>query len=825
MIKYLRNPMIGATTMFRRICLWVLIGAVLNGQGWEVRAMELGVDGAQFTRDGKPGFLLGISYYGALGASREFIESDLDDMQRHGFNWIRVWATWSLFDNDVSAVDESGKPWEPFMSKLQWLVTECDRRRMVVDVTLMRSNGKSGVGRLTTSAGHRRTVETLVTTLKPHRNWFLDLANERSVPDARFVSFDELKQLRDTVKRLDPGRLVTASDGDLGREDLIAFLRKVEVDFISPHRDRHAGSPKETEGQSRKYLLMMKDMGTVVPVLYQEPFRRGYSPRDWEPAADAFSMDLKGARAGGAAGWCFHNGDQKDKAQGKPRRSFDLRQQRLFEQLDTEERAFLSSLLQKETRQSAGAKPGDDGDQLQSSRLRVIVETDAGGDPDDEQSLVRFLLYANEWDVEGIICNRPKARDGENLNPERTGLGIVQRFLRAYGECHPKLIQHDARYPAPEDLLRRTVSGCSESDAGVKLILGAVESPDPRPVWFMNWGTDHGSDPSSLKRALDRVLKERGPAAYAAFKNRLRLSGDDQFGDHTIKIAPPFPIWVDALRPELGGRRWYHRFSALTATAGGFDLARDVLTGHGPLGALYPINTGPKQKEGDTMMFLYLVPTGMNDPEQPTWGSWAGRYGRNENHKERPYYWANQEDAWQGTTHRENTLGRWAVHLQNDFKARLDWCVTDFSAANHPPAPRVQGPLRRTVAPGAKVTLNAGETTDPDQNPLQFAWICYPEAGNYRGPVPALESAATAQASFVAPSVNAAQALHFILAVSDQGIPPLTRYRRVIVTVDPKLKGPVSPAPRSARSVTTSDPPLTAAVPSPLKSGQPVAVK
>ena len=39
-----------------------------------------------------------------------------------------------------------------------------------------------------------------------------------------------------------------------------------------------------------------------------------------------------------------------------------------------------------------------------AERVRVIVETDAGGDPDDEQSLVRFLLYANEWDVEGITA-------------------------------------------------------------------------------------------------------------------------------------------------------------------------------------------------------------------------------------------------------------------------------------------------------------------------------------------------------------------------------------------------------------------------------------
>ena len=47
---------------------------------------------------------------------------------------------------------------------------------------------------------------------------------------------------------------------------------------------------------------------------------------------------------------------------------------------------------------------------MAGERLRLVIETDAGSDPDDEQSLVRFLLYVNEWDVEGIICNRAKAR-------------------------------------------------------------------------------------------------------------------------------------------------------------------------------------------------------------------------------------------------------------------------------------------------------------------------------------------------------------------------------------------------------------------------------
>src|SRR6187549_1168431 len=98
-----------------------------------------------------------------------------------------------------------------------------------------------------------------------------------------------------------------------------------------------------------------------------------------------------------------------------------------------------------------------------AERLRLLIETDAGGDPDDEQSLVRFLLYVNEWDVAGIIANRPLSRDGENLNPERTGLGVVKRLVKAYGECYPSLAKHDARYPAPEDLLKKTVAGYDDT--------------------------------------------------------------------------------------------------------------------------------------------------------------------------------------------------------------------------------------------------------------------------------------------------------------------------------------------------------------------------
>jgi len=305
--------------------------------------LKLGGDASKFTIDGKPAFLVGISYYGALGASDDFIRRDLADMKRHGINWIRVWATWAAFDNDVSAVDKDGRPRQQFLDKLRRLVAECGRQGMIVDVTLSRGNGIVGPPRLQSLEAHKRAVETIVGALKSEPNWYLDLANERDVRDKRFVSVAELKELRALVRRLDPPRLVTASHGsDISRENLQDDLQTIGVDFVCPHRPRNAESPRQTEAKTREYLQWMKEIGRVVPLHYQEPFVRGYTA--WEPDADDFLTDARGAKAGGAAGWCLHNSAQRDHPESRPRRSFDLRDQRLFDQLDREELKALSGL-------------------------------------------------------------------------------------------------------------------------------------------------------------------------------------------------------------------------------------------------------------------------------------------------------------------------------------------------------------------------------------------------------------------------------------------------------------------------------------------------
>jgi len=306
---------------------------------------ELGVRKTNFTVNGESVFLLGISFYGALGEPECFVTEDLDDMKRYGFNWFRVWATWAAFENDVSCVDGQGNPREPYLGKLKQLVKEANDRGLIVDVTISRWNGAAGSPRLKSIEALSRAASTILEALKTYRNWYLDTANEHNITDHRYVSFKELKEIRELVKGLDPRRLVTSSHaGDVREEELRQYLLTVRVDFVAPHRPRRASTADETQGKTIQYFNQMRTIGRVVPVHYQEPFRRGFNPERWEPKAEDFLHDLEEARQGGAAGWCMHNGDQRDKPDRKPRRSFDLREKRLFCQLDNEEMEVIDLL-------------------------------------------------------------------------------------------------------------------------------------------------------------------------------------------------------------------------------------------------------------------------------------------------------------------------------------------------------------------------------------------------------------------------------------------------------------------------------------------------
>ncbi len=115
----------------------------------------------------------------------------------------------------------------------------------------------------------------------------------------------------------------------------------------------------------------------------------------------------------------------------------------------------------------------------------------------------------------------------------------------------------------------------------------------------------------------------------------------------------------------------------------------------------------------------------------------------------------------------------------------MDWCTKSYKEANHPPVVVLNNPDQITVKSGQGFGLDAGASTDPDGDNLSFLWFNYPEAGSYKKLV--TTSAENAHEVYVvAPEVQNKQTIHFIVKVTDKGMPALSRYKRVIVTVLPK---------------------------------------
>ena len=98
---------------------------------------------------------------------------------------------------------------------------------------------------------------------------------------------------------------------------------------------------------------------------------------------------------------------------------------------------------------------------------------------------------------------------------------------------------------------------------------------------------------------------------------------------------------------------------------------------------------------------------------------------------------------------------------------------------------------------GQKVKLDASKTHDPDGNALTFNWFHYEEAGATGASLAAItvDGAATAKAAVTATATCRPMWLpmaahcpdtgtaHLILAVTDNGSPALTSYRRIVLSV------------------------------------------
>ena len=83
-----------------------------------------------------------------------------------------------------------------------------------------------------------------------------------------------------------------------------------------------------------------------------------------------------------------------------------------------------------------------------SIKPRIVVLTDFGADPDDEQSMVRFLLYANEFDIEGLLVTST-GFDGDERKLQND---LLIKYLDGYDAVQTNLPNHAEGYPSAKEL-------------------------------------------------------------------------------------------------------------------------------------------------------------------------------------------------------------------------------------------------------------------------------------------------------------------------------------------------------------------------------------
>lgn len=446
------------------------------------------------------------------------------------------------------------------------------------------------------------------------------------------------------------------------------------------------------------------------------------------------------------------------------------------------------------------ARQQEDADSGGPSKLRVIVLTDIGGDRDDEQSMVRFLTYCNEFDIEGLIATAGVPHP----YPEK-----IIKHVKAYGQVRDNLLRHTKGYPTAQYLLDRVKSGYpsprgewssklgratfrpieeligpDKDSEGSDWIIQVVDRLDPRPVWICIWG-----GPSDLAQALWRVRKTRSSTELARFVSKIRVYAviDQDSTGPWMRDNFPDLFYIHTQNQPFGCHQGMCREGDLSTYSEAW-VQKNIQNNHGPLGKTYPRRSSfcaVPFAEGDTPSFLYLIPNGMSDPRRPELGSWGGRFQASGRH----YTDAADDHPNSSKLYKRNrwSVARWRKAFQNDFEARMDWCVKPFGQANHNPIAALNSEVSKkvvelTARPGLRVKLSAAGSSDPDGDTLSYRWFVYKEAGDCPNKI-TIKNANAKETTVLIPDDAADREIHVILEVTDNGKPVLYSYRRVVFKV------------------------------------------
>jgi Cellulose-binding Sde182, nucleoside hydrolase-like domain/Cellulose-binding protein Sde0182, C-terminal domain len=479
-------------------------------------------------------------------------------------------------------------------------------------------------------------------------------------------------------------------------------------------------------------------------------------------------------------------------------------------------------------------------------KQRVVVMTDIANEPDDQMSMARFLVYSNQFDVEGLIATTSTWMKNK-VRPD-----VIRTLIDAYEQVQPTLLQHQSGFPSAESLTAVVVSGqpaygmaavgLGKMSEGAALIIRAAEKPDPRPLWVLAWG-----GANTLAQALLHARETKTRPQVDAIVAKLRVYAISDQDDAGPWIRREFPALHYVAMPStpdgdqyylatwtgISGDRFYKNAPGADFTTFEDAWVDANIRAKGPLGKLYPVPCCIH--EGDTPSFLGLINNGLASWMSPTYGGWGGRYVWRTFYGESRPSWTQGGDSFPGRdnskdtvtgldgrtyTSDQATIWRWRTAFQHDFAARMDWTIKARPDANHNPEVVVNGtagkaPVAIDAVLGVPLTLDATGTRDPDGNRLKYVWFFYPEAGtgipgqpvftrgriatgagrvHDGGGIPSAPQGGPREPPprVVIENSSTARATvsprilgtaHIILAVEDDGSPTLTAYRRVVLTI------------------------------------------
>jgi len=466
-------------------------------------------------------------------------------------------------------------------------------------------------------------------------------------------------------------------------------------------------------------------------------------------------------------------------------------------------------------------------------KTRVIIMADMGNETDEEQQMVHMLMYSNMFDLEGLIACSGLYLHSKVKEPYRTKVHpeLFTKLIDAYAQILDNLKKHADGWPTPEYLHSIVRSGSNifgmeavgkgKSNEASTFLEQSILKQDPRKLYIVaNAGTN-----TLAQALLDLDAKHSDEEMKALCKNVIVFENgaQDNAGAWIMSKYPHIAWHRSNLQTYCYGGPDHGKFGSVSGPYTWKPYKRDsdgqdewanehIKNNHGPLGALFPYRNRFIEG-GGTIPWMGLAFHGLTNPEKLHWGGHSGRFSttKHQNIMSRHpviredetaygdfymYESDSESESWTDLVENKAFSGfevpvwRFRRSMFNDFRARMDWCVDEFDAANHNPVAAFNGDTNDTIiylkaTAGQTLELDASATTDPDGDPFHILWWIYPEAGTYENEI-SLKDTTSKKTRLAVPDNAAGKQIHLILEVQDDNETiSMYDYRRIVIQVEP----------------------------------------